>query len=110
MSFISQDATGTADDLVTAVHKCTPPHLDTRTLTNAGTITWSSQGGLDTWHGPVINNLAGAVFDVQSDASFRSEERRVGKECRLRRAGEYVKNGGSEARGGTAVGDAKVAV
>jgi fibronectin-binding autotransporter adhesin len=42
--------------------------LDTRTLTNAATATWTGTQPLSVSNGAVINNLAGATFDAQSDA------------------------------------------
>lgn len=44
--------------------------LDGRGLDNAGEITWSGQGDLVADNAAVIDNLAGALFDVRNDASL----------------------------------------
>jgi hypothetical protein len=43
--------------------------LDTRTLNNAGTATWTDTGNITASAG-TLNNLAGATFNVQNDAAF----------------------------------------
>jgi hypothetical protein len=45
-------------------------NLDTRTLTNAATATWTGTRPFIVNHGAVFNNLAGATVDAQSDAAF----------------------------------------
>ena len=40
------------------------------TLNNAGTVTWADSGRVGVSASTVINNLPGALFDVQSDAPF----------------------------------------
>jgi hypothetical protein len=44
--------------------------LDAHTLTNAGPATWSGTGFLNAGNGFVLNNLAGATFDIQSDVTL----------------------------------------
>ncbi len=44
--------------------------LNQRTLDNAGTATWSGTSTIGVLAGPVINNLAGAVFLAQGDATL----------------------------------------
>ncbi len=44
--------------------------LNARTLTNAGTITWTGPGNIQANNGTTINNQAGAVFDIQTDATL----------------------------------------
>jgi hypothetical protein len=44
--------------------------LGTRVLSNAGTVTWTGAGTLLLSSGAVINNLAGALFEVQNDTSI----------------------------------------
>lgn len=44
--------------------------LDGRALDNAGTAIWSGTGDLSAANGAALNNLAGALFDVQNDATF----------------------------------------
>jgi hypothetical protein len=44
--------------------------LQGRTLNNAGTATWTGTAGLAFTDGAVFNNLPGATFDVQNDASI----------------------------------------
>ena len=40
-----------------------------RTLNNAGTITWSG-GNISSGYGAILNNQAGALFDLQGDSSW----------------------------------------
>jgi hypothetical protein len=44
--------------------------LDTRTLENAGTATWTGSGGVSFANDAVWNNDSGAVLDVQSTGTF----------------------------------------
>jgi hypothetical protein len=44
--------------------------LDTRTLNNKGTATWTGDGNVIFQNGAVINNSAGATWDFQSDAGI----------------------------------------
>jgi hypothetical protein len=44
--------------------------LDGRTLTNAGTATWSGAGNLDMADGAALNNLVGATFSVLGSAAI----------------------------------------
>jgi RHS repeat-associated protein len=46
-----------------------PKSLDGGTVDNAGLVTWTGSGTIGTGAGAVINNLAGATFDLQSDSS-----------------------------------------
>jgi hypothetical protein len=46
------------------------PTLDGRTFDNAGTATWTGMGPITVMNGATWNNLAGAVFDAQSDLRF----------------------------------------
>jgi hypothetical protein len=48
----------------------TGPTLDGRTFINAGTVTWTSPNDIRANNGAIFDNLPGAVFDVQTDASF----------------------------------------
>src|SRR6202011_3057060 len=43
--------------------------LDSRTLNNAGIVTWTDTGNITAGNG-TVNNLAGATFAVQNDAAF----------------------------------------
>jgi hypothetical protein len=45
-------------------------YLDGRTLDNPATATWTGTGNINVGNGAVWNNLAGATFDVQTDASM----------------------------------------
>ena len=65
--------------------------LLSRTLKNAGTINWSGTGGLTGHSGPTINNLAGALFDMQSDAMLSS----FNQPATINNAGTFRKSGGS---------------
>ncbi len=49
--------------LATAAQK----NLDTRTLTNKGTITWLDASNLQAYNGALINNENGGLFDVKFD-------------------------------------------
>src|SRR5204862_2960387 len=79
--------------------------LSVRTVDEDGTRTLYVTGVQACALALVFNNLAGALFDAQNDASIfyqcgpcgnpltfnRSEERRVGKECRSRSIGVAFK-------------------
>jgi hypothetical protein len=43
-------------------------YLSQRMLSNAGTITWTGTGAILPERGSIINNLAGATFDAQTDS------------------------------------------
>jgi hypothetical protein len=62
--------------------------LDSRTLNNAGAGIWSGTGNVANSNDAVFNNLAGASFDVQGDATF-------GGGARFNNAGAFVKSMGS---------------
>jgi uncharacterized repeat protein (TIGR01451 family) len=44
--------------------------LDGRTLNNGGTLNWSGAGDIDLSNSAVINNLAGATFNIQNDETL----------------------------------------
>ncbi len=46
--------------------------LAAATLTNAGTVNWTGSGNLDFQSGSTINNQAGGVFDITSNATVAS--------------------------------------
>src|SRR5207253_7433075 len=58
----------------------------------------SLSGGffLEAGNNAIINNVSSGTFDVQN-AAGRSEERRVGKECRSRRQRTHTKKNGDAA-------------
>jgi hypothetical protein len=47
--------------------------LFTRTIENAGTVTWTGTGNIRTGSGGVFTNLANAVFDIQNNQSFAND-------------------------------------
>jgi hypothetical protein len=53
------------------ISEVTGKTLDTRTLNNAGTATWTGTD-LAVTHGAVLNNLVGATFDAQANASLNA--------------------------------------
>jgi hypothetical protein len=61
------------------------------TLNNVGAATWSGTGNISGSNGAVFNNLAGASFEVQGDASFG------GGGTRFNNAGAFLKSMGSGA-------------
>ncbi|MBI5773962.1 MAG: hypothetical protein HZA89_09510, partial [Verrucomicrobia bacterium] len=65
--------------------------LQSRTLNNAGTVTWSGTGALSSHTGGTINNLAGALLEMQSDASLA----RFNSALTLNNAGTIRKSGGT---------------
>jgi hypothetical protein len=52
------------------INNSLPSFLDGRTLNNAGMVIWNGTGDIRMSNGALINNLAGAVFDAQNNATF----------------------------------------
>jgi YD repeat-containing protein len=67
--------------------------LDGRTLVNTATATWVS-GFMEVADGAVIDNQAGATFDIQSDSGF-SLSTIGGADATFNNAGTVTKSGGS---------------
>lgn len=66
--------------------------LDGRTLDNAGTATWSATGTFAAINGAVINNLAGATFNMQLDG-FLGPAFAVVPTATFNNAGSLIKPG-----------------
>src|SRR5262249_24538710 len=59
-----------APGAVLEVSGARPRGITQRTLNNAGIATWIDAGPLSASDGAVINNLAGATFNVENDSTF----------------------------------------
>jgi hypothetical protein len=62
--------------------------LDTRTLINAGTATWTGTGNIGGANDAVFINLGGALFDAQNDAT-------LGSSITFNNAGTFRKSAGT---------------
>jgi len=66
----------------------TGPTLDGRTFENAGTLTWLG-GNVSTGNGAIFDNLAGATFAIETDATFDSN---FGQQSTFQNAGAVTKS------------------
>jgi hypothetical protein len=87
--------TGSGRTLIDTAGSLTIPNADFvylagRTLENAGRMTWTGTGDFLPSAGAVITNRAGALFEVQSSASFRGAP---GTPARVDNAGTFRKSG-----------------
>src|SRR5947208_8119807 len=90
--FFFQAEDGIRDDLVTGVQTCALPILarliaDPDRLGHHRGSAWQRRGMA--WLGPQVTWLREAISDENNLADARSEERRVGKECRSRWSTEH---------------------
>ncbi len=76
--------------------------LTNYTIQNAGTINWGGTGRLDLASGAAqatsINNAAGGVFDLRSDADLQAYNVSGGPQSAINNAGTFRKSGGGESR------------
>ncbi len=79
--------------------------LDSRTLVNAGSATWSGNGQFDSFamnNYAVIDNLAGAIFTITNDQTLHNLS--IASMPRFNNAGTLVKTGGTGVTGFYEVG------
>src|SRR3712207_9239369 len=90
--FFFQEEDGIRDIGVTGVQTCALPILSQKLfdLYTAGAFTAETHSGLDRVLAPIDASERPAL--VQAIVSDRSEERRVGKECRSRLSAYHLKN------------------
>ncbi|MFQ5796053.1 MAG: CARDB domain-containing protein, partial [Candidatus Bipolaricaulia bacterium] len=70
-----------------------PVTLLGRTITNAGTVIWSSTVNIKSGRGAVLNNLASGLFDVQNDQVFFFNQK--GIISQFNNAGTFRKSAGT---------------